>query len=111
MNTQFKHKKSDLVVQYLGPIEYISDDNADNLSWRWLPKYEWLVQLYMIDERRHFVMPLLEFINTYEPITKPVDDIFEAVKNNIKQENEGHTEDIHTLHSGESEIDSERPAE
>ena len=29
----------------------------------------------------------------------------------IKQENERHTEDIHTLHSGESETDSERPAE
>lgn len=101
MNTQFKHKKSDLTVQYLGPIEYISDDNAD----------EWLVQLYMIDERRHFVMPLLEFINTYEPITKPVDDILEAVKNNIKQENEGHTEDIHTLHSGESEIDTRKSHE
>lgn len=26
-------------------------------------------------------------------------------------ENERHTEDIHTLHSGESETDSERPAE
>lgn len=29
----------------------------------------------------------------------------------IIEENERHTEDIHTLHSGESEIDSERPAE
>ena len=29
----------------------------------------------------------------------------------IIEENERHTEDIHTLHSGESETDSERPAE
>lgn len=105
MTTQFKHKKSNLKVQYLDPIEYESDTNADDLTWRYCPVQEWLVHLYNIETHRHFVMPLLEFMNTYEPITKPVDDIFDAVKNNIKRENEGDKEDICTLHSGESEID------
>ena len=52
---------------------------------------------------------------TGEPIE--TEDTFEfgevlyGSKDNVFAENEGHTEDIHTLHSGESETDTQGPAE
>lgn len=40
-----------------------------------------------------------------------MDEYVEPIEEIKEDENERHTEDIHTLHSGESETDSERPTE
>jgi hypothetical protein len=105
MNTKFKSKETGEIVQYFGPIQHVTNRFAEEPNRGYVPVYTFCVELYNKTKDCVFVMPLLEFINTYEPITKPIDDIFKAMEHNIKQENEGDKEDIHTLHSGEPEVD------
>lgn len=50
-------------------------------------------------------------INLFTDAMAAIQSSSEADGVYIKQENERHTEDIHTLHSGESETDTEGPAE
>lgn len=55
-------------------------------------------------------MSLLEFINAYEPVTKPIDDIMTTFNHIISNDDERDKEDIRPLHSGQPETDSEGSA-
>ena len=105
MNVYFKNKKTGDIVRYFGPIQHVSDDNAEREGWNYCPIYEWCVQLYNHDKGDVFVTSLLEFINTYEPADKAVTDVINAFDSILNKENEGNKEDICALHSGEPETD------
>ena len=50
-------------------------------------------------------MSLLEFLNTYEPVTKPIDDVVTTFSRLINDSDERDKKNIRPLHSGEPEAD------
>ena len=105
LNTQFINKKTKCRIRYLGPIPYITDVNIESGSQAFIPDTIWCVSLYSYDKNEPFVMSLLEFINAYEPVTKPIDDIMTTFNHIISNDDETNKEDIRPLHSGEPEAD------
>lgn len=88
LNTQFINKKTKCRVRYLGPIPYITDVNMEGGGLDFVPDTIWCVSLYSYDKNEPFIMSLLEFLNAYEPITKPVDDVITTFDNILNKENE-----------------------
>lgn len=105
LNTQFINKKNKLRVKYMGPIPYISDFNAGSIHMQFIPDTTWCVSLYSYDKNEPFVMGLLEFLNTYEPVTKPIDDVVTTFSRLINDSDERDKKNIRPLHSGEPEVD------
>ena len=64
-----------------------------------------------VDTKQTYIIPILQFMNYYEPCSGMVDDLVNTFNNIKEAENERNTENIHTLHSGELETNEERPAE
>ena len=124
MNDIFVHKHDkNVVVRYISTID--AYDDVDQMVWygngfsdRWNPRISEYVLLQDVNSKtanrssgKHITMPMLEFLNTFIPKDKAAVDAVDTFDKLLNKDNEGHTEDIHTLHSGESETDTQGPAE
>ena len=63
------------------------------------------------DDNRYYAIPILQFLNYYEPAAGMITEAINVVEKLKTYENEGHKEDICALHSGEPETNTKGPAE
>lgn len=126
MTDIFKQKHKDKTVKFLGTCEFydIEDKSGidlcdsdkefdavfDGETNKFLTHYVYTrytcVQCRDLKSGCIQVIPLLTFLNLFEPVTKPAEDFISVMDKIIDKENEGHTENICSLHSGEPKADN-----
>ena len=58
------------------------------------------------DTHAMYSIPIIQFMNYYEPTANMVEEMMDTVEKLKNAENEGNKEDIRTLHSEQSETDA-----
>lgn len=109
MNREFVNKKTKKRVTYSGPVQYITDKGLYDPEFSfgvYFPEQTWCVQLYDSEKDVFFITPLIEFINAYEPVTKPTEDTLQVLNKIFDTEDENYKENICTLHSRSTNTDS-----
>lgn len=106
MNNRFKNKKTGREVRYEFPVKLVEDVGGDKPTSAYLEQIGDCIMVWDDIAKQHVVVNLLEFMNTYEPSTKPTDDAILTLEKLINIDNEEHTENIRTLHSGSTDSDS-----
>ena len=110
MNNYFKKKDSDLIAEYLGTGNYYDIEEIDNCIHP-IHHKETCIKYRDTKTNDEVLMPILTFLNYFEPHDKPVNDIVSVFENILNAEDERHQKDFCTLHSRESETNEERPTE
>ena len=104
MTDRFKKKDSDMIVEFLGIGIYYNIEEIENCI---EPIHHKETCIKYRDRRTNDVvlMPILTFLNYFEPYDKPVTDIVSVFNNILNAEDERHTENIHTLYGRKSEVE------
>ena len=106
----FKHKETGRKVVYKGLCIYENIKQESDVEGKIY--YETYIEdikdcVLCEDFNTHatYAIPILQFMNYYTPASGYIEDVISTFENIKTLENERHTEDIHTLHSGEPEVD------
>ena len=112
MTDLFKEKgagKKGKKVRYLGTCTFY-DIHATNFDTNFHDIME-CIKCESIDTHEVLIIPILSFLNYFEPVDKPITDAISVLDNILNAEDERHQKDFCTLHSRESETNEERPTE
>lgn len=112
----FRHKETGRKVIYRGLCTFEDikqDQDVDGKIYyeTYVENIEDCIYCEDFDHHNTYAIPVLQFMNYYEPVSNYVEEVLSAFENLKRIENEGHTENICALHSGESETDTEGSAE
>ena len=110
MTDRFKNKDSDLVVEYLGTGVFYDIEEIES-CYEPIRHRETCIKYRETKTGTEVLMPILTFLNYFEPYDKPITDIISVLDNILNAEDERHQKDFCTLHSRESETNEERPTE
>ena len=98
MTDRFKKKNSDLVVEYLGTGSYYDIEELDNCVTP-INHKEACIRYRELKTDNVVLMPILTFLNYFEPVDKPITDAISVLDNILNAEDERHQKDFCTLHS------------
>ena len=106
----FKHKKTGRKVIYkdICTFESIKEEESIECGITFVSTIQDIQSCILcedIDTHDIYTIPIIQFMNYYEPAASMVDQMMDTVEKLKNAENEGDKEDICTVHSGELEID------
>lgn len=107
----FKHRKTDRKVIYkdICTFESIEEQESTDYGIKFLDKkidIQTCILCEDFDTHAIYTIPIIQFLNYYEPAASMIDQMMDTVEKLKNAENEGNKENIHTLHSEQSETDA-----
>lgn len=114
----FKHKKTGRKVIYkdICTFESIEESESTEFGIKFLDKkidIQTCILCEDFDTHVMYTIPIIQFMNYYEPAASMIDQMMDTVEKLMcytarpkNAENEGNKENIHTLHSEQSETDA-----
>ena len=107
----FKHRKTDRKVIYkdICKFESIEEQESTDYGIKFLDKkidIQTCILCEDFDTHAIYTIPIIQFLNYYEPAASMIDQMMDTVEKLKNAENEGKKEDIRTLHSEQSETDA-----
>ena len=107
----FKHKKTGRKVIYkdICKFESIEEQETTDYGITFVDNkidIQTCILCKDFDTHAFYTIPIIQFLNYYEPAAGMIDQIIDTVEKLKNAENEGNKEDIRTLHSEQSETDA-----
>lgn len=104
----FKHKKTGRKVIYkdICKFESFEQDEYTSQGIQWTEKKEDIQTCILcedFDTHSIYVIPIIQFLNYYEPTASMIDQMIDTVEKLKNAENEGNKENICSLYGGEPE--------
>lgn len=106
----FKHRKTNRKVIYkdICTFESIEEEETTDYGITFNTRKEDIQTCILcedFDTHAIYAIPIIQFMNYYEPTASMVEEMMDAVEKLKNAENEGNKENIHTLYGRKSEVE------